>query len=268
MPIDMPRLGLGTYTENDQAGRRDVVTNALDMGYRHVDTAQVYENEQYVGQGIADADIPREEVFLATKTVHHDVPESTDEVRDAIEGCLDRLDVEYVDLLYVHWPTGVYEAEPVLETYQQCYEEGLTRNIEVSNFLPEHLAEAREILDVPIAAHQFEAHPLFPQEELRADARDHDYWAVAYSPLAKGAVADSEVLAEIARDHDVSVQQVSLAWLLSKSEVAAVPRATSREHLADNLTATDLDLTASELERIDGIDREERQIDPERAPWN
>lgn len=268
MPIEMPRLGLGTYTDDDQAGRREAVRNALDLGYRHVDTAQVYENEAYVGAGIEDAGVPREEVFLATKTVHYDVPESVDEVREAIEGCLSRLNVEYVDLCYVHWPTGIYEAEPVLGAFEACYEDGLIRNIGVSNFLPEHLREARSILDAPIAAHQFEMHPLLPQAELRADAREHDYWAVAYSPLAKGAVTDSEVLSGIADDHDVSAQRVSLAWLLAQKNVAAVPRASSREHLADNLAATDLDLTAEQLERIDGIDREERQIDPEWAPWN
>ncbi|PSP43767.1 aldehyde oxidoreductase [Halobacteriales archaeon QH_6_64_20] len=268
MPIEMPRLGLGTHTDDDRARRRDAVSDALDLGYRHIDTAEVYGNERYVGRGIEDADVDREEIFLATKTVHHDVPERVEAVRDAIEGCLDRLGVTYVDLLYVHWPTGVYEAEPVLETFEECYEEGLIENIGVSNFLPEQLMEAREVLDAPIAAHQFEAHPLLPQEELRADAREHDYWAVAYSPLAKNAVADDGTLVEIANDRGVSAQQVSLAWLLSKENVAVVPRATSRGHLADNLAALDLDLTTEERERIEDIGERKRVIDPERAPWN
>jgi 2,5-diketo-D-gluconate reductase B len=268
MTIAMPRLGVGTYAEDDQAGRREAVRNALEMGYRHVDTAQVYGNEEYVGAGIADADVPREEVFLATKTVHHDVPERVEDVREAIEGCLDRLGVEYVDLCYVHWSTGIYEAEPVLGTFEECYEDGLIENIGVSNFTIEELQEAREVLDVPIAAHQFETHPLLPQAELRADAREHDYWAVAYSPLAQGAVADESIITEIADDHQVTPQQVSLAWLLAKEGVAAVPQATSKDHLADNLGALDLSLTEEELDRIDGIERRERRIDPDRAPWN
>ena len=102
MPIEMPRLGLGTHTDDDRARRRDAVSDALDLGYRHIDTAEVYGNERYVGRGIEDADVDREEIFLATKTVHHDVPERVEAVRDAIEGRLDRLGVTYVDLLYVH----------------------------------------------------------------------------------------------------------------------------------------------------------------------
>ncbi|GGL39258.1 aldehyde oxidoreductase [Halarchaeum grantii] len=268
MPIEMPRLGLGTYTDDDQEGRYDAVKTALDVGYRHIDTAQVYENEEYVGAAIADSDVAREDVFLATKTVHHDVPESPGDVRDAIEGCLERLGTNYVDLLYVHWPTGVYDAEAVLGAYQDAHDDGLVEHIGVSNFLPEHLEEAREVLDVPIAAHQFEMHPLLPQDELRADAREHGYWAVAYSPVAQGRVADLDPVVEAADAHDASPYQVALAWLLSKENVAAVPRATGRAHIADNYGARDLELTASEVAAIDAIEDRERLIDPEWAPWN
>ncbi len=268
MTIEMPRLGLGTYTDDDQEARREAVANALDLGYRHVDTAQVYENETYVGQGLADSDVDREEIFLATKTVHYDVPEDTSDVREAVEGCLERLGVDYVDLLYVHWPTGVYDAEEVLTTYQECYDDGLTRNIGVSNFRPHHLEEARDVLDVPIAAHQFEMHPMLPQEELRADAREHDYWAVAYSPLAQGKVGELSAVQDVADAHDTTPYQVGLAWLLSKGNVAAIPKATSREHLQDNLDALDLELTGEEIERIDDVDRRERVVDPDWAPWN
>jgi len=268
MAIEMPRLGLGTYTDDDQKGRYDAVKTALDVGYRHVDTAQVYENEAYVGAGIADSPVSRDDVFLATKTVHNTVPESTDLVRDAIEGCLDRLGVDSVELCYVHWPVGVYDAESVLTTYQEAYDDGLIDHIGVSNFTPEHLETAREVLDVPIAAHQFEMHPLLPQEELRADAREHDYWAVAYSPLAQGAVADLDPVVDAADAHDTSPYQVALAWLLSKENVAAVPRATGREHIADNFAARTLELSDDELDAIDAIEERKRCIDPEWAPWN
>ncbi|WP_020222548.1 aldo/keto reductase, partial [Halarchaeum acidiphilum] len=236
--------------------------------YRHIDTAQVYENEEYVGAGIADAPVDRDSVFLATKTVHHDVPERTADVRGAIEGCLERLGTDSVDLCYVHWPTGVYDAEEVLTTYQEAHDDGLIEHIGVSNFTPEHLEEAREILDVPIAAHQFEMHPLLPQEELRADAREHDYWAVAYSPLAQGRVADLDPVQAAAETHDASPYQISLAWLLAKENVAAVPRATGREHIADNFGARNLDLSDDEIAAIDAVDERERCIDPDFAPWN
>jgi 2,5-diketo-D-gluconate reductase B len=270
----MPRLGLGTYTDDDREGRREAVRTALDIGYRHVDTAQVYENEEYVGQGLADSEVPREDVFLATKTVHYDVPEPEGEeltqtdVEDAVRGCLDRLGVDYVDLLYVHWPTGIYDPETVLPAYERLHGQGVTRGIGVSNFPPEQMDRAREVLDVPILAHQVECHPLLQQEALRADAREHDHWLVAYSPLGKGAVFDVPEIREIVEKHDASPAQVSLAWLLSKENVAAVPKATGEAHLRDNFAAQDLELDPEDVDRIDDIDREERVIDPDWAPWN
>jgi 2,5-diketo-D-gluconate reductase B len=270
----MPRLGLGTYTDDDRAGRREAVRTALEMGYRHVDTAQVYENEEYVGRGLADSGVPREDVFLATKTVHYDVPdpegeelEQTDVAR-AARGCLDRLGVDYVDLLYVHWPAGVYDPETVLRAYEQLHKQGVTRDVGVSNFTLDQMERAREVLTTPILAHQVECHPLLQQETLREDAREHDHWLVAYSPLAKGEVFDVPEIQAVAEKRDVTPAQVSLAWLLSKENVAVIPRATGEDHIRQNYEARDLELDSEDVERIDAIDREERMIDPDWAPWN
>jgi 2,5-diketo-D-gluconate reductase B len=269
MPVDsLPRLGLGTYSDDDREQWRENVRTALDVGFRHVDTAQVYENEQYVGRGIRDSDVDRDDIWLSTKTVHHDVPPEPEQVPEAIDGCLDRLGVETVDLLYVHWPTGIYSHEEVLPAFEAAYEEGKTRNVGLSNFTPELLDEAREFLDVPIFAHQVEMHPLLPQEELVEYAQKHDHWLVAYSPLAKGEVFDVPVLQDIAEKHDASPAQVSLAWLHSRESVAAIPKAMTHEHQVDNLAALDLDLDDEDIARIENIDREERQIDPEWGPWN
>ncbi|MFB6073558.1 MAG: aldo/keto reductase [Haloarculaceae archaeon] len=264
----MPRLGLGTHSEADREQWTDNVRTALDVGFRHVDTAQVYENEQYVGEGIRASDVDREDVFLATKTVHHDVPPTPEAVPAAIDGCLDRLGVEYLDLLYVHWPTGIYDHEAVLPAYDAAYEAGKIRRVGLSNFTPELLDEALAVLESPLFAHQVEMHPLLPQEELVAHAQAHDYWLVAYSPLAKGAVFDVPAIRDVAEKHDATPAQVSLAWLLDHDNVAAIPKASSREHMQENLAAGEIELDDEDRERIDGIDERRRMIDPARAAWN
>jgi len=264
----LPRLGLGTYSDDDREQWRENVRTALDVGYRHVDTAQVYENEEYVGQGLRDSGVDREDVFLATKTVHHDVPESAEKVPDAIDGCLDRLGVDAVDLLYVHWPSGIYDHDTVLPAYDDAYESGKTRNVGLSNFSTELLDEAMDVLDAPLFAHQAEMHPLLPREDLVAHAQEHDYWFVAYCPLGQGAVFDEPEIQEVAERHDATPAQVSLAWVLSHDNVAAIPKASSREHMEQNLAAQDLELDDEDVALIDSIDRRHRNIDSSWGPWN
>jgi 2,5-diketo-D-gluconate reductase B len=264
----LPRLGLGTYSDDNREQWRGNVRTALDVGFRHVDTAQVYENEEYVGRGLRDSEVDREDVFLATKTVHHDVPGSAEEVPAAIDGCLDRLGVDAVDLLYVHWPSGIYDHESVLPAYDDAYESGKTRNVGLSNFSTELLDEAMAVLDAPLFAHQAEMHPLLPQEELVAHAQEHDYWFVAYAPLGQGEVFDEPEIREVAEKHDATPAQVSLAWILSHDNVAAIPKASSREHLEQNLAAQDLELDDEDVTLIDSIDRRHRNIDSGWGPWN
>ncbi|ELZ27668.1 2,5-didehydrogluconate reductase [Halosimplex carlsbadense 2-9-1] len=269
MPVDdLPRLGLGTYSDDDREQWRENVRTALDVGFRHVDTAQVYENERYVGEGIADSDVDRDDLWLSTKTVHHDVPPEPEQVPAAIDGCLDRLGVDAVDLLYVHWPSGVYDHEDVLPAFDAAYEAGKTRNVGLSNFTPELLDEAREVLEAPLFAHQVEMHPLLPQEELVAYAQEHDHWLVAYSPLGKGAALDVPAVREVAEKHDATPAQVSLAWVTSHDNVAAIPKASSREHMEQNLAARELELDDEDIELIDSIDERHREIDADHGPWN
>jgi len=269
MPIDeLPALGLGTYSDANREQWTENVRTALDVGFRHVDTAHVYRNEQYVGEGIRQSGVDREDVFLATKTVHVDVPPDPDDVPSAIDGCLDRLGVDRVDLLYVHWPSGIYDHEAILPAYDAAREAGRTRHVGLSNFTPELLDEARAVLDAPIAAHQVEMHPLLPQEELLADAREHDHWLVAYSPLAKGEALEVPEVQEVARRRDATPAQVCLAWLLERENVAAIPKASSEAHMRDNLAALELDLTDDDIALIDSIDRTHRVIDPDHGPWN
>jgi 2,5-diketo-D-gluconate reductase B len=263
--LDLPPLGLGTANNDDPETCARTVVEALDVGYQHVDTAQMYGNEAAVGDGLARSDVDREEVVLATK-VHPDNLAPDDVVASTRES-LDRLGVDAVDLLYVHWPTGAYDPEATLPAFDEVRETGLTEHVGVSNFTPDLLAEAREILDAPIAAHQVECHPLLRQGDLRALARDHDHHLVAYSPLARGEIFDDPVLESIAEKHGVSVAQVCLAWGVAQESVVPIPKATG-EHVVENVAALEVDLDDDDLARIDAIDAEHRLIDPDDAPWH
>lgn len=263
----LPRLGFGTVGVTDPA----TIEMALEVGYRHLDTAQWYENEDVVGRGIERSSVPREEITVATKVLPDNLGAA--DVRRSTEASLDRLGLDTVDLLYVHWPTNAYDPVETLGAFDKLYDEQMIRYVGLSNFTPTLLDEAREILAAPILATQVEMHPLLPQRELVEYVRDAGMHLVAYSPLAQGRVFDEPVLADVAERHGVSVAQVSLAWLFSHDNVAAIPKA-SGDHITDNYEALSLDLSDEDIARIDAIDRVVRTVDPteeervDSTPWN
>jgi diketogulonate reductase-like aldo/keto reductase len=259
----MPMLGLGTWENDDHDQCVESVRTALEMGYRHIDTAQAYRNEDAVGEGIAAADVDREDIFLATKVWISRL--DYDDVLSSTRRSLDQLGTDYVDLLYVHWPSGEYHPEDTLAAFDELYEEGTIRNVGVSNFEPDHIDQARDVLDAPIFANQVELHPFLQQEELLAYADDNDMELVAYSPLARGEVLGDPTLSEIAEKHGTTEAQVSLAWLREQG-VTAIPKATSEEHVRDNWESLTLSLDAEDVARIDELDRGQRQVHPDFAP--
>ncbi|AWB28684.1 aldo/keto reductase [Halococcoides cellulosivorans] len=259
----MPTLGLGTWENADPDQCATSVATALEAGYRHVDTAQIYENEAAVGEGIARADVDREEIFLATKIWTRNL--APENVIETAEASLDRLGVDAVDLLYVHWPAHAYEPTATLDAFEDLLDRGLIDRIGVSNFTPEHVREAQAAIDAPIFANQVEMHPYLPQRDLREFAAETDLEIVAYSPLARGAVLDDPTITEIASAHDASPAQVAIAWAREKG-VTPIPKATSEAHIRDNLGALDLDLTPGDVAAIDGIDRRDRRVDPDFGP--
>ena len=282
-------IGLGTSGNRDPNQCTKSVETALSLGYRHVDTAQMYGNERAVGEGIARADVPgeergssaasartaewragnevtRDQLVVATK-VHPDNLAGEDVIETA-RASLDRLGLDAVDLLYVHWPRAAYDPADTLPAFDQLYEEGLARNVGVSNFTPELLDEARDILDAPIVAHQVELHPLLQQDELRTYAREHDHTIVAYSPIMKGAAGEVPELVAIAEKHGITPTQVCLAWLVGLENVVAIPKATGEAHLRENLAAADVELDEEDFDRIASIEEDRRLVDPDGAPWN
>ncbi|WP_440989540.1 aldo/keto reductase [Haloarchaeobius baliensis] len=247
--MELPPVGLGTMGIDDPAA----IESALAAGYRHLDTAQIYDNEGVVGAGLARSDVDRDDVFLATKVWATNL--APDDVLASTRASLDRLGVESVDLLYVHRPIEAYDPATTLPAFDELVERGLTERVGVSNFTADELAVAREHLDAPIFAHQVEYHPYFQTPDLLAENRAHDELVVAYSPLAGGRLFDDPVLADIAEAHDATPAQVALAWLCRMEGVVTIPKASGRGHQASNLAAADRSLTDDDRERIEGLDR-------------
>ncbi|MFQ3308222.1 MAG: 2,5-diketo-D-gluconate reductase B [Candidatus Nanohaloarchaea archaeon] len=257
---EIPELGLGTWQNTVPEECVKSVEQALNMGYRHIDTAQAYSNEEEVGKGLEAADVERQDYFLATKVwidnlAHDDVLETTEE-------SLNKLDVDSVDLLYVHWPARAYDPEETMAAFNQLVEEEKIDNIGVSNFSPEQIEEAQKHADTKILANQVEMHPLLQQEELLEYCQDNDMCLVAYSPLARGKVFEVPEIQKIAEKHNVSEAQVSLAWLMQHDNVVVIPKASSEDHIRDNWNAKNLELDEEDIEKINSIEREDRQVDP------
>jgi 2,5-diketo-D-gluconate reductase B len=263
----LPPIGVGTWENTDPEQCAETVENALEMGYRHVDTARFYGNEEHVGEGIARADVPREEVFLASKVHPEAEGAAYDEIYEGFERSVSLLGVDTLDLLYIHWPVGNYEATETLAAFDDLVDDGLIRNVGVSNFSTELVEEATDVLDAPLFANQVERHPMLRQEELVSHAQEHDYHLVAYSPLGRGEALSLPEVEAVAEKHDVSAAQACLAWVTHPENVVAIPKATGQAHLRDNLGATDLELDAEDVERIDRVERRERFVERDGAPW-
>lgn len=266
--MDFDRFGFGTYQMTDRDECITAVDTALDIGYRHIDTAQGYDNEAYVGEALADSAVDREDVFVASKLATANL--GYDDVVATTRKSAERLGVDTIDLIYVHWPLNTYDPEATLSGLAAIAEEGVVDHVGLSNFTPELLEEAIDGLNdrgVSLFAHQVECHPLLQQEELRSYAREDDHWLVAYSPIARGEVFDVPEIQDVAEKHDATPAQVSLAWLLAKENVAVIPKAATPAHIRENYGAVDLELDEEDVRKIDGIDREYRVVDGDWTPW-
>jgi 2,5-diketo-D-gluconate reductase B len=263
--VTVPALGLGTSGNDDPARCAETVRTALEIGYRHVDTAQMYDNEAAVGRGIAESSVPREDVFVATKI--HPSNLAYDDVLATAAESLDRLGLDAVDLLYVHWPIDAYDPESTLPAFDELVDRGDVRHVGVSNFTPALLREADRLLDAPVVANQVEVHPLLPpRDDLVAACERVGADLVAYAPFCRGEALSAPEIEAVAAERDASPARVILAWLLEKG-CRPIPKATGEPHLRDNYAALDLSLDDRETARIDAIDRRYRRFDPDGSPW-
>ena len=246
----VPSLGLGTWQLSGQECVR-VVERALALGYRHIDTAQMYANEGEVGRGIRNSGVGREEIFLVTKVrtssfSHDDVIRSTHE-------SLKKLQTEYIDLLLMHWPNPSVPLGETLGAMTELQEERSVRHVGVSNFPPSMVEEATE--HATVFCNQVEYHPYTAQDELLEQAREMDYVLTAYSPVAKGRVLNDATLKEIGQTHGKTPAQVALRWLIQQEKVAAIPKAASENHLRSNFDIFNFELSDEEMERIFALRR-------------
>jgi len=246
----VPSLGLGTWRLSGEECIRSV-ERALDLGYRHIDTAQIYANEGEVGRGIQNSGVDREEIFLVTKVWTSSF--SYDDVIRSTHESLKKLQTEYVDLLLMHWPNPRVPLEETLGAMRELQEEGSVKHVGVSNFPPSMVEEATQYAE--IFCNQVEYHPYRAQEELLEQAKEMDYLLTAYSPVAGGAAVNDATLREIGRAHGKTAAQVALRWLIQQEQVAAIPKATSEDHLRSNLDIFDFELSDEETERVSTMQR-------------
>jgi len=264
--LDLPAIGLGTWpmtgSECTQAVRQ-----ALDVGYRHIDTATAYENEAAVGQALRDSDVPREQIHLTTKVWWDRLEPNA--MRQSLEDSLRALGTEQVDLFHIHWPGKDWDLARSIDTLVALRDEGKARHIGVANFPLGLLRQVVETLGAPLSAIQVEYHVLLSQQPLLDFARRHDLLLTAYTPLARGQAAAQPVIQAIARKHGVLPSQVALKWLLDQDGVAAIPKASSRENQLANLAALTVQLDDEDRAAIAGLPKDQRVVSPPFAPdWN
>ncbi|MCW1804069.1 aldo/keto reductase [Brachybacterium squillarum] len=246
----MPAVGFGVY-QIPAAETETAVTAALEAGYRHLDTAAAYENEEAVGRAIAASGLPRDELFVTTKLWVQDAGEAPS--RAAAGRSLERLGLDHVDLLLIHQPFGDYYG--TWRTLQELQREGLVRSIGVSNFAPDRLMDLIDHNEVVPAVNQIEAHPFHQRVADLALLEQHQVRAVAWGPLGQGRgdLFTHPVLTRIAEAHGASVAQVVLAWLLQRG-IAVLPKSVHPERMQENLAATELTLAADEMDAIAALD--------------
>lgn len=255
----VPKLGLGTWPLRGWIGRR-AIARAIALGYRHIDTAQIYENEADVGRAIRSSRIPREEFFVTTKLAQGNLAAAA--VRRTGEESLRRLGMDYVDLLLIHWPSDVVALGETLGAMAELRGEGKARFLGVSNFDSPRLTEAVERHGADLLCNQIEFHPFLSQRSALATARRYRMMVTAYSPVARGRVNEDMTIRKIAAKHHKTPAQIALRWLIEQESVAAIPKAGSGAHAAENLAIFDFTLDAEDRAEIGGLASPQGRLQP------
>ncbi|KMQ49975.1 oxidoreductase of aldo/keto reductase family, subgroup 1 [Chitinispirillum alkaliphilum] len=261
---EIPLLGFGTYRLTGEKCR-SAVLNALQTGYRHIDTASAYDNESDVAMAIKDSHIERSKLFITTKVWHSNL-----HFQDTIDECrrsLDRLNTHYVDLLLIHWPNKSIPISNTLKAMEQLLDSQMIRSAGVSNFTINHLKRAQAINTIPISVNQVEFHPFLNQKELLIYCKEHDIVVTAYSPIARGKVTGHLTIKKLAMDKGVTAAQLTLAWLMQKG-IVVIPKASTTEHIKKNFDSQQIRLTPKEMEAMENCNSGERLVQPHWAEFN
>jgi len=264
LKLNLPKIGLGTWELKPQQAEFSV-KKGIEIGYRFIDTAKAYKNEEGVGRGIKYAienlGIKREELIVGTKVFVFDL--KPNKVFKSAEESLNKLQLDYVDILYVHWPAFLfgYRHKETLGAFSQLVDEGRIKYIGVSNFTEKLIKDAMSVCDKPISFNQVEHHPLLQQWNLLNFLKENNIQMVSYSPLARGKINQVPEIIEIAKKHNVSPTQVSLAWIMALGSIP-IPKATSEDHLKDNYDSLKLKLDNEDMEKIKNIKTQKRFVNP------
>lgn len=264
--VAIPRLGFGTFRI---PGRdcRPVVENALSLGYSHIDTAAMYDNEDAVGAAIAASGIARKNLFITTKVWRDQLAPTA--LQRAFDASLARLKLDYVDLYLVHWPSPEMDIAAVMGTLTALREQGRARAIGVCNFNMPMMRRAVDEIGAPIATLQVEYHPFLDQSPLLGYLRSRNILLTAYAPLAQGRAAEDRTLQRIAAKHKASAAQVAIAWLLGQDGVMAIPKAVRPANQLSNLQALTVALDDEDRAAIAALPKNQRLVQPPFAPdWN
>lgn len=258
---ELPMVGYGTWDiggETVQAGLR----TALDDGYAHVDTAEGYRNEAEIGAVLEDYD--RSDIFLTSKVLPKNL--NYDSVIEAVHASLDRLGTDYLDLYLIHWPNPAISVRETLDAMATVHDQGLVRNVGVSNFDTYQLSAAQHVADVPIAVNQIEFHPWFQRPELIEYCRQTETIIEAAAPLGRSEALEDDVVQKLATKYDRSPPQVILKWAIEKGMVV-LPKSTSPEHIRDNIALFDWTMASEDIAAIDNRDRGKPVYDTRVRDW-
>ncbi|WP_138759981.1 aldo/keto reductase [Modestobacter altitudinis] len=254
--IEIPQLGFGVYQVPPE-DTADAVQAALEVGYRHIDTAEMYGNEKGVGEGIRASGVPREEVFVTSKL--NNGFHAHDAALKAFDGTLEALGSDYVDLFLIHWPLPGIDVDYV-ETWkalEEIYRSGRAKSIGVSNFNAHHLRKLFGQTEIRPAVNQIEVHPYLAQDELRAFDADHEIATEAWSPIAQGKVLDDPTILRVAERHGKTASQVTLRWHVQRGDIV-FPKSVTRSRVEENFDIFGFELSEDDLREITGLDRNER----------
>jgi 2,5-diketo-D-gluconate reductase B len=261
--VAIPRLGFGTFRMPGSSSQ-PVVESALELGYRHIDTAAMYENEDAVGAAIAASGVSRNDLFVTTKVWHDQLAPGA--IRNAFDTSLGKLKLDYVDLYMVHWPSRDMDIAAVMEALVALREDGRTTAIGVCNFNLPMIRKAVEEIGAPIAALQIEYHPFLDQSEMLAYLRGKNIPLTAYAPLAQGRAAADETLRAIGDKYGVTAAQVAIAWLLDQEGVIAIPKAQRAQSQQSNLDALNVKFDDDDRRAIAALPKDQRFVQPPFAP--
>jgi diketogulonate reductase-like aldo/keto reductase len=252
--LAMPQLGLGVLKMTDGDEVRQAVLSALKEGYRSIDTARAYGNEEGVGQALKESGIPRKEIFLTTKLWNRD--QGYDSTLKAFQESLARLGSEYVDLYLIHWP-GRNKYKDTWKAMEKLYNDGLIKAIGVSNFQVHHLDDLHSSSDVIPVVNQIELHPYLIQKEVRGYCFSHDIKVEAWSPLGQGLLLQDQTLQRLAKKYQKSVAQIILRWDIQNG-IIIIPKTTRPERMKENMTLFDFSIDEADMKTIDSLNKNQR----------